>query len=261
MGIKQFVVDAFASKMFSGNPAAVCPIESWIDDSILQAIASENNLSETAFVVPVEEGFQLRWFTPVAEVDLCGHATLAAAHVLFNQLNFKGKEITFHTRSGVLTVVRAGSLLEMTFPVSPPKPSQAPEKLLLGLGGSPLEFYCAEDYLVVYPNEAAIRALSPNFQLLSQIDLRGVIVTAPGNEFDFVSRFFCPKYGVNEDPVTGSAHCQLAPYWAKRLNKGILNAKQVSKRSGEIICELIGEKVRISGRAVTFMQGELFVES
>jgi PhzF family phenazine biosynthesis protein len=261
MGIKQFVVDAFASQLFTGNPAAVCPIESWIDNSLLQAIASENNLPETAFVVPVEGGYQLRWFTPVAEVDLCGHATLAAAHVLFNHLNFKGKEIIFHTRSGELKVVRAGSLLEMTFPSSPPEPCEAPDDLLLGLGGDPSEIYCAEDYLVVYPDEAAIRALSPNFQLLSQIGLRGVIVTAPGNEFDFVSRFFFPKYGINEDPVTGSAHCQLAPYWAKRLNKGILNAKQVSKRSGEIICEVVADKVLLSGRAVTFMQGELFVES
>lgn len=259
MKIKQFVVDAFSSHVFSGNPAAVCPMEYWVVDSLLQAIASENNLSETAFMVPVGGGYQLRWFTPVAEVDLCGHATLAAAHVLFNHLNFEGEEILFHTRSGELKVVKAGSLLKMRFPSSPPEPCDAPDNLLLGLGGSPLEVYCAEDYLVVYPDEATIRALSPNFQLLSEIGLRGVIVTAPGYEFDFVSRCFFPKYGVNEDPVTGSAHCQLAPYWARRLSKELLRAKQVSVRSGEIICQLAEDKVYLSGHAVTFMQGELSV--
>lgn len=261
MGIKQFVVDAFASQPFTGNPAAVCLIESWISESLLQAIASENNLSETAFIAPKDDGYQLRWFTPVAEVDLCGHATLAAAHVLFNHLDFKRKEIVFHTRSGELKVTRAGSLLEMTFPSSSPKLCEAPDNLLLGLGGSPSEIYCAEDYLVVYPDEATIRDLTPDFQLLSKVDLRGVIVTAPGNEFDFVSRCFFPKYGVNEDPVTGSAHCQLAPYWAERLNKRILQAKQVSRRPGEIICQVIADKVLLSGNAVTFMQGELRIES
>lgn len=261
MGITQFVVDAFASQPFTGNPAAVCLIESWISESLLQAIASENNLSETAFIAPKDDGYQLRWFTPVAEVDLCGHATLAAAHVLFNHLDFIRKEIVFHTRSGELKVTRSGSLLEMTFPSSSPKFCEAPDNLLLGLGGSPSEIYCAEDYLVVYPDEAAIRDLTPDFQLLSKVDLRGVIVTAPGNEFDFVSRCFFPKYGVNEDPVTGSAHCQLAPYWAERLNKRILQAKQVSRRSGEIICQVIADKVLLSGNAVTFMQGELRIES
>lgn len=260
MSLKQFVVDAFSSEVFKGNPAAVCPLETWLDEELLQAIAAENNLSETAFIVPVEGGFRLRWFTPVDEVDLCGHATLAAAHVLFNHLNFSGPEIRFYTRSGELIVRRKCELLEMVFPVSKPEVCKPPDGLLSGLGGKPVEVLCAEDYLVVYPDEVSVRALKPDFQLLAGVGLRGIIVTAQGIEADFVSRFFAPRLGINEDPVTGSAHCQLTPYWAKRLGKTTFRALQVSKRSGEIFCELAGERVLLSGRAVTFMQGELFVE-
>lgn len=259
MRIKQFVVDAFAGALFRGNPAAVCPLDGWLDDALMQAIAAENNLSETAFMVPMENGFGLRWFTPVAEVDLCGHATLAAAHVLFNHLNFAGEEVRFHTRSGELSVRKHDALLEMSFPGSQPKPCEAPPELLRGLGGRPMEVLSAEDYLVVYSDEAEIRALRPNFQLLSEVGLRGVIVTAPGKDADFVSRFFAPKFGINEDPVTGSAHCQLAPYWERQLGRSRLRALQLSPRSGEVICKVSGDRVLLSGSAVTFMRGELLV--
>lgn len=261
MAIRQFIVDAFTSVLFSGNPAAVCPLKGWLDDSILQAIASENNLSETAFFVPMDQGFTLRWFTPLREVDLCGHATLASAHVLFNHLNFMESEIRFYTRSGELAVRRNGLLIEMVFPMSPPAPCEAPEALLRGLGGNIVAVLSAEDYLVVYPDEEAVRALTPDFKVLKLLGLRGVIVTAPGNGCDFVSRFFAPKLGVDEDPVTGSAHCQLAPYWASRLHKKSLNALQVSKRSGQIFCQVMVDRVLLSGQAVTFMMGDISLEA
>jgi len=257
MKIKQYQVDAFATRAFEGNPAAVCPLESWLDDGLLQAIAEENNLSETAFFVPSEIGFDLRWFTPVKEVDLCGHATLATAHVLFEHLGHAGPVIAFETRSGVLTVRRKGDLLEMNFPACWPKPCEAPEILVKGLGQPPLEVLAADDYLAVYDSEAIIHAITPDFALLAQLDLRGVIVTAPGTDADFVSRFFAPRLGVPEDPVTGSAHCTLAPYWAGRLGKQRLSARQISKRGGGLSCELKGDRVLLSGAAVTVMQTEI----
>lgn len=257
MKIKQYQVDAFASRAFEGNPAAVCPLESWLDDSLLQAIAEENNLSETAFFVPSENGFKLRWFTPVNEVDLCGHATLATAHVIFEILGYSKQVITFETRSGELFVKKKGESLEMNFPACIPTLCELSETLAKGLGQRPIEVLAADDYLAVFDSEATIRAITPNQALLSQLDLRGVIITAPGTDVDFVSRFFAPKFGIPEDPVCGSAHCELAPYWASKLGKNILTAKQVSRRGGDITCEVKADRVFLSGRAVTFMEGEI----
>jgi len=257
MKIKQYQVDAFATRAFEGNPAAVCPLESWLDDGLLQAIAEENNLSETAFFVPSEKGFKLRWFTPVTEVDLCGHATLAAAHVIFEALGYDKPVITFETRSGDLFVKKNGKRLEMDFPACPPIPCEPPEILAEGLGQRPIEVLAADDYLAVYDSEATIRAITPNQALLGQLDLRCVVITAPGTDVDFVSRVFGPKFGIPEDPVTGSAHCALAPYWARKLGKRILSAKQVSKRGGNLICEVKADRVALSGCAVTFMEAEI----
>ena len=257
MKIKQYQVDAFASRVFEGNPAAVCPLDFWLGDDLLQAIAQENNLSETAFFVPSEKGFHLRWFTPVAEVDLCGHATLASAHVLFNILDYPHQSVLFNTRSGELTVSRKDGLLEMVFPADPPKPCDPPDQLIEGLGQRPKEVLAADDYIAVFDSEAMIRSLKPNFSILHELDLRGVIVTAPGAKADFVSRFFAPKYGIPEDPVTGSAHCELTPYWSSRLGKESLNAQQVSMRGGSIGCQIKGDRVILSGRAVTFMEAEI----
>ena len=257
MKLKQFQVDAFASRAFEGNPAAVCPLESWLDDDVLQAIAEENNLSETAFFVPSEQGFRLRWFTPVREVDLCGHATLASAHVIFEILGFSRDVITFETRSGELFVARQGKRLEMNFPAAPPKRCEIPEVLASGLGRRPIEVLAADDYLAVFDSETSVRAIRPDHALLSQLDLRGVIVTAPGTDVDFVSRFFAPRVGVAEDPVTGSAHCELAPYWAARLGKSTLSARQVSRRGGQLTCEVKADRVILWGEAVTFMEAEI----
>jgi PhzF family phenazine biosynthesis protein len=255
--LRQFQVDAFATRAFEGNPAAVCPLENWLDDALLQAIAAENNLSETAFFVPSANGFKLRWFTPLKEVELCGHATLATAHVIFEILGYAKQIITFETRSGELFVKKVGKLLEMNFPAYPPTSCEMNETLVKGLGQRPIEVLVADDYLAVFDSEATIRAISPDQTLLSQLDLRGVIITAPGVDVDFVSRFFAPKYGVAEDPVTGSAHCELAPYWANKLGKDTLTARQVSKRGGILNCVLKNTRVYISGSAVTFMEAEI----
>lgn len=257
MKLKQYQVDAFTDKVFGGNPAAVVPLSSWLDDSFLQAIAEENNLSETAFFVSSENGFKLRWFTPVKEVDLCGHATLAAAHVIFEHLGYPKQGITFETLSGDLFVNKKGKLLEMNFPACPSTTCELSETLAKGLGQCPIEVLAAHDYLAIFDSEATIRAITPNQTLLGQLDLRGVIITAPGNDVDFVSRFFAPKLGVPEDPVCGSAHCVLAPYWANKLGKNILTARQVSKRGGHITCELKADRVLLSGCAVTFMEAEI----
>lgn len=263
MSIQQFVVDAFTKELFKGNPAAVCPLTHWLDDSVMQAIAAENNLSETAFFVPhangQESGFDLRWFTPVAEIDLCGHATLASAHVLFQHLQYPASAIHFHTRSGELTVTQHQNRLEMNFPAIATEDCEAPPALLEGLGQPPLACLRADDYLVVYSDEATVRNLAPDFHRLSHLDLRGVMVTAPGDHCDFVSRFFAPKLGINEDPVTGSAHCKLAPYWANRLNRTTLEARQISPRGGELTCTLVEDRVLLSGQAVTFSMGTVLL--
>jgi len=257
MKIKQYQVDAFASRAFEGNPAAVCPLHSWLDDGLMQSIAEENSLSETAFFVPSAQGYQLRWFTPAREVDLCGHATLASAHVLFDILGYTKQIITFETRSGELTVRKKGRQLQMDFPASPPAPCATPKVLSKALGHQPVEVLAAEDYIAVYDSEATIRAIQPDLFLLSQLDLRCVVITAPGTEFDFVSRCFGPKYGIPEDPVTGSAHCELTPYWARRLGKNVLSARQVSKRGGTLTCELHADRVLLTGSAVTVMETEM----
>ena len=260
MKLKQYQIDAFTGKVFKGNPAAVCPLDKWLDDGVLLSIAAENNLSETAFFIPSNKGFKLRWFTPVTEVDLCGHATLATAHVIFNIAGFAGSSVTFETRSGDIIVERNGSLLSMDFPSKPPKPCVAPDLLVKGLGHIPAEVLSAMDYFAVYEDEDAIYSIKPDYVRLEKLDLRGSVVTAPGKDVDFVSRFFAPKLGVPEDPVCGSAHCELAPYWAEKLNKRNLTAKQLSFRGGDIFCELKGNNiVTISGQAVTFMEAEITI--
>ncbi len=257
MKIKQYQVDAFAGRLFEGNPAAVCPLDSWLADELLQAIAAENNLAETAFFVATDHGFDLRWFTPVQEVDLCGHATLASAHVLFTLLGYPGSRIVFSTRSGELRVERDGEWLVMDFPAVSATPCNPPAALLDGLGKRPQAVLAGEDYMAVFDSEAVVRSLVPDFAKLNELDRRGVIVTAPGREVDFVSRFFAPKFGIPEDPVTGSAHCALTPFWSSRLGKQSLAARQVSRRGGDLQCRIQGERVLLAGRAVTFMEAEI----
>jgi PhzF family phenazine biosynthesis protein len=252
-----FQVDAFTDTLFKGNPAAVCPLERWLDDPILQAIAAENNVSETAFFVKRSEHYELRWFTPKTEVDLCGHATLASAHVIFNFLDPNARAVRFHTKSGELTVERQGDLLTMEFPSRPGTPCEAPESLIEALGVAPKECLLARDYLAVFESEESVKSIAPNMDKLAALDCLGVIVSAPGTRSDFVSRFFAPKVGVPEDPVTGSAHCTLIPYWAAKLGKRKLHALQLSERGGELFCELHEDKVRIAGRAVTYLEGSV----
>lgn len=259
MRIPVYQIDTFSDRVFSGNPAAVCPLEEWLDDSVLQAIAQENNLSETAFFVHAEHECHIRWFTPVTEVDLCGHATLATAFVIFNHLQKSTNQITFQSRSGKLTVFREGELLAMDFPSQPPFPCKIPKGLVEGLGKEPLEVLLSEDYLVLFSSENDILELNPDIQMLIKLDHRGVIVTARGNEVDFVSRFFAPRIGINEDPATGSAHCALTPYWARKLNKKDLHARQVSRRGGEFFCTDRGDRVIVAGKAVAVMEGHIMV--
>lgn len=257
MEIDLYQVDAFAEQVFKGNPAAVCPLDAWIADELLQNIAQANNLSETAFFVPYQDKFQLRWFTPSHEVDLCGHATLAAAYVLFTHLSYQKSEICFTTKSGDLLVTKRAEGLEMDFPTSMPKPVIAPDNLLLGLSIKPKAVLAAFDYIVELEDELAVAALSPDLALWKSLELRGVVVTAPGTDVDFVSRCFFPKLNVDEDPVTGSAHCELAPYWASKLGKKHLTAKQLSARTGLIGCQIQGERVLLTGRAVDYMRGKI----
>ena len=257
MELTLYQIDAFTDQVFKGNPAAVCPLQSWLSDSDLQAIAAENNLSETAFYIPLVSGFHLRWFTPKAEVDLCGHATLATAFVIFNFSDYADNTVRFESRSGELTVTKSDDLLVMDFPSQPAKPCATPQLLVEGLGKAPIEVLSSEDYMAVFGTEEDVMALKPNFEALNKLDLRGVMVTAKGNEVDFVSRFFAPRYGINEDPVTGSAHCSLTPYWAGKLNKTKLSARQVSERTGYIECELKGNRVFLSGKAVKYMEGKI----
>ncbi len=261
MKIPMYQVDAFTSRVFSGNPAAVCLLDGWPADEQLQSIAAENNLSETAFLVPNRDGFELRWFTPVTEVALCGHATLASAFVLFECRKWKEKAIRFQTRkSGELVVTRRGDLLEMDFPARPAHPVDPPAGLAEALHVGPKEvFGSAEDILVVLENEKQVRNLRPDFTALAGVECRGTIVSARGDNSDFVSRFFAPRVGVPEDPVTGSAHCVLIPYWAKLLGKKSLHALQVSRRGGELFCEDHGPRVRIAGKAVLYLEGTIII--
>lgn len=257
MKIPIYQVDAFTSRLFGGNPAAVCPLEGWLSDEQLQAIARENNLSETAYFIPNGGGYKLRWFTPAVEVDLCGHATLASAYVIMTMLEPERREVRFQTRSGELTVAREGDRFSMDFPARAPSECPVDADLIAALGGKPERVLGARDYLVVYGTEAEVRALAPNMDRLSRVDRFAVIVTAPGDTVDFVSRFFAPAKGVPEDPVTGSAHCTLIPYWADRLGKKQLHALQVSHRGGELWCEHLGDRVRMTGKAVRFLTGTI----
>jgi predicted PhzF superfamily epimerase YddE/YHI9 len=259
-----YIVHAFTKKTFAGNPAAVCPLREWLPDALMQAIAAENHLAETAFFVPAGDGFHLRWFTPAVEVDLCGHATLATAHVLANHLGFVRAEMRFESKSGPLLVRRAGGLLELDFPARPPTMCGAPAALLGGLRAPvpPHEVGRARDYLAVFDDERTVHALAPDFATLRTLDCLGIIATAPGHPgsgVDFVSRFFAPAAGIDEDPVTGSSHCTLVPYWAARLGKTTLHALQVSARGGELFCTHAGDRVRIAGHAVTYVAGEMTV--
>ncbi len=257
MRIPIYQVDAFSSRLFAGNPAAVCPLDRWLGDGLLQSIAAENNLAETAFFVEEAGGYRLRWFTPAVEVDLCGHATLATAFVILTRLAPGKDRVTFTTRSGELTVAREGDKYRMDFPARPPEPCEPHPDLLPALGGTPEAVYAARDYLVVYRGEDEVAALRPDMERLSRVDRFAVIATAPGNHDDFVSRFFAPSKGVPEDPVTGSAHCTLIPYWAKRLAKPALKARQISKRGGELWCEDRGERVSMAGGAALFLEGTI----
>ncbi len=255
MDLPIYQVDAFTSAVFSGNPAAICPLENWLSDEHLQAIARENNLSETAFFVRRGDGFDLRWFTPGCEVDLCGHATLASAYVLFHELKEPGDTLRFGTKSGELLVRRDGDRLVMDFPSRPPQSVQADPALVPALGGTPVEILAARDYLVRYNSAEEVRALEPNMEALKKIDRFAFIVTAPGTDCDFVSRFFAPAKGVPEDPVTGSSHCTLIPYWAKELGKTTLHARQIGPRGGELFCKAAGDRVEIAGHAALFLRG------
>ncbi|HEX2570029.1 MAG TPA: PhzF family phenazine biosynthesis protein [Polyangia bacterium] len=261
MRIPLYQIDAFASRVFAGNPAAVCPLERWLDDVTLLAIAAENNLSETAFFLPEVDGRRpLRWFTPAVEVDLCGHATLATAYVVFEYLEPGRTSVTFSSRSGALTVTRDGDLLALDFPARPAEPYNVPDALVRALGVRPSQVLsAARDYLVVVENEDIVRALRPDLTLLRHLERQGIIVTGPGSQVDFVSRFFAPALGVAEDPVTGSAHCTLIPYWSERLGKKALHALQVSPRGGELYCEHRGERVQIAGQAVRYLEGSIHI--
>lgn len=257
MKLPYYEVSAFTTNPFGGNPAGVCPLESWLPDAVLLGIAANNNLAETAFTVPRGNDFELRWFTPTVEMDLCGHATLAAASVLFQERGLSGAEVCFHSHSGVLTVARNQDLLTLDFPTRPAQAIATPEALIRGLGATPKEVFKARDYLAVFSCESEVRDLKPDLALLKTLDCLGIIATAPGEDCDFVSRFFAPRAGVDEDPVTGSAHCTLIPFWAQRLGKIDLFARQVSARGGELFCELAGERVKIGGRAVHYLRGEI----
>ncbi len=259
MKLPLYQVDAFASKAFEGNPAAVCPLNEWPKDDLLQKIAMENNLSETAFFVEDNGRYRLRWFTPTTEVDLCGHATLASAHVLFEHLDYRQKTIRFHSNSGELTVQKDGDQLMMNFPSGQLNKAKTPSFLEEAIGVPADELYRDTDYLYVVKSEEQVRNLNPDIRELAKADVRGIIVTAPGEEYDFVSRFFAPAVGVDEDPVTGSAHTMLAPYWSGRFGKEKLVGRQVSRRGGTVYCHHKGDRVEISGQAFTVMQGEFTI--
>lgn len=257
MDILYYHIDAFTSSVFAGNPAGVCFLEEWPDDSVLQSLAAENCLPETAFLVPADGHYDLRWFSPTMEIDLCGHATLASAHAIFEYIDPESEHVAFQTGSGPLSVERLDDLLVLDFPTRSPKACKPPDRLGEILGELPLETLLARDLLVVYDNEEQVRNLIPDFAGIAALEYFGVIVTAPGVNCDFVSRFFAPAVGIPEDPVTGSAHCTLVPYWADRLGKKELHALQLSERGGELFCADKGERVAIGGRAVTYLSGTI----
>jgi len=258
MQIPLYHVDAFTDTLFTGNPAAVCPLDEWLTDEVMQKVAFENNLAETAFFVRNADGFDIRWFTPLVEVDLCGHATLASAHVIFNHLGWDHNSINFMSRSGKLTVTREGEMIILNFPTDIIQHTEPSEMLLKSLNVVPLESYSGKtDFMIVLASQKEVELLDPDFELMKKSGGRGVIVTAKGETVDFVSRFFGPQVGVNEDPVTGSAHTTLTPYWSKKLGKKELKALQLSKRKGRLWCKDLGERIEIAGQAVTYMIGSI----
>lgn len=257
MELALYYIDAFASKLFEGNPAAVCPLQKWLPDEIMQKIALENNLSETAFFVPKGDGFHIRWFTPTNEVDLCGHATLATAFVIFNILDYDQNIIEFDSKSGLLKVIKDDDNLILDFPAQPPTPCETPQEIINALNITPIECLESEDFIAVLNDESDVQSVEPDFEELKKLGLRGVIITAQSKKYDFVARCFFPGLGIQEDPVTGSAYTQLAPYWAAKLGKDLFNVKQLSARGGELICELYKDRVLISGKAVKYMEGKI----
>ncbi len=260
MKLEIYQVDAFTKQVFKGNPAAVCPLDEWLDAELMQKIALENNLSETAFFVKKHDVYEIRWFTPTFEIDLCGHATLASAFVIFECLKAEESSIKFHShKSGALMVEKRNERLILDFPSRPVKRCETPNGLIEAVGKEPKEILKARDYFLVYETEQEIADIAPNFSRLLEIDAHGFIVTAKGENSDFVSRFFAPEVGVFEDPVTGSAHCNLIPYWAEKLGKTELFARQISQRGGELFCELKGDRVKIGGNAVLYLKGEIYV--
>jgi len=258
VSLPYFQVDAFTNRVFGGNPAGVCPLDRWLADEVLQRIAAENNLSETAFFVRGDGQYELRWLTPTVEVDLCGHATLAAAFVIFQELGFKGETIRFQTKVGTLGASWDGDVITLDFPAWTAKRcDQVPAIMADALGWVPRELFKTRDYLAVFGSEEEIRSLKPDAHTLARLDCLGVICTAPGTDCDFVSRFFAPGAGVPEDPVTGSAHSTLIPYWSARLGKKKLFARQLSQRGGELFCEDRGDRVGIGGRAALYSRAQL----
>lgn len=259
--IQLYQIDAFTDKVFGGNPAAVCVLDAWLANTTMQQIAAENNLAETAFVVPKGEDYEITWFTPTVEVDLCGHATLAAAYVLFRYAGHTSEVIRFHSRrSGLLTVEKSGDALTLDFPTDRYEAVTTPDALVKAFGKAPLQTYKGKtDYLLVYASQEDVEAFKPDIALINSVEARGVIVTAPGHDVDFVSRFFCPQVGISEDPVTGSAHTTLTPYWSEKLGKKVLTAQQLSARKGSLTCEFLGDRVKITGKAVTYLKGEIEV--
>lgn len=260
MKLTLYQADAFTNKLFGGNPAAVIPLDSWIDDSLMQQIAMENNLAETVFFVPLKDGFHIRWFTPELEIDLCGHATLASAFVLYQFLGYTEPVVRFHSKSGELLVTRKEDKLELNFPARMPElKTEYPEELLKGLGiSNPVAVYKSRDYVVELEKQKDVENCKPDFSLLNKIDVIGIVITSPGRDCDFVSRFFAPNCGIPEDPVTGSSHSTLIPFWAEKLNKKKMHALQLSPRGGELWCELLpGDRVLIAGECVFYMKGEI----
>ncbi len=260
MELTIYQVDAFTNQRFKGNPAAVVPLQEWLPDAVMQDIAQENNLAETAFFVPEGDGYRLRWFTPLVEVDLCGHATVATAHVLYEHLHYDKNVINFQSRSGVLTVEKRGTQYLLNFPTDTLTKIENAPHIIDAIGMTPVEIYQGKtDWMVVLEEQPQLENLKPDLRKIAEAGGRGTIVTAPGVEVDFVSRCFFPQSGVDEDPVTGSAHTSLTPYWAKRLNKNVLTARQISKRSGDLTLEWKGDRTEIGGEAVTYLVGKIFI--
>lgn len=259
--INIYQIDAFTDKVFSGNPAAVCLLNEWLPDEMMQNIGAENNLAETAFLVKRAEDYEIRWFTPTLEVALCGHATLASAHVLFHHLNHPEDTIQFFSRhSGHLSVTKKEENLTLDFPSDIAKEVDGPQEILDAMNLKPEGvFQGRTDYMLLFKDQHEIEQLNPDMALLKKFRARGVIVTAPGDHVDFVSRFFAPGSGIDEDPVTGSAHTTLTPFWSERLNKKLLHAKQLSKRGGDLVCELVDQRVKITGKAITYLKGEIHI--